>query len=1273
MNFTENQIKAKAYDRNLSIEANAGSGKTAVLIERFTDILLNEPEIRIKNLVGITFTEKAAKELKNRIFTKLTQITAANNNYSIKAGFIIERLSLLQISTIHSFCANILREHPNESGVDPNFKIIEGIDIRLYLDQIINETLRKILDSDENSGIKADLTQLLKIYGKKKTFKIINELITKRELLNIIIEKIYQKSDDEINTIWYNEISDFTKIILDQSQFIHSLEKYKSLYLKNGHLIPEYNKTENITTRCNCFRELYREIYTKEGKPRKDLFKKNDFIPELFTDLENIRKNINKIDGFFEYIDYFADKGTDTSSLKFQIEITKKFISISDNILESYNNYKNQNALLDFDDLLLKVKEILQIKEVRDELQERFLYVMVDEYQDTNHLQYEILKLLMNDFNKGNLFIVGDPKQSIYGFRNAEVEIFSSTTEAIKNINSKRDPEFKKTENVAASEDELNGQIKLNESFRLLSDIVVFTNYLFKQLMVNDFINNINYTPLIKARNNTEPGKVEFLLVPHDNAKDGYEEELIARKILSLIKKEENIFLIGSEEKKKIQYGDIAILLRSRTNLKLLEKTFIKYGIPFIVSSGIGYFQTQEIYDLYSYLKFIQNERDDLSLAGILRSPFFSLSDADLFTISQISSSRISFWEKLKISVEKDLCNENVKNAFSILSGDLVICKRLPIPSIINRIITQTNWIGAVSGIPEGEQIVANLNKFTEIARDFTHKGFSTLYDFIEKIKILTEEEEKEGQAVIDPTNEMVKIMTIHASKGLEFPIVFIPYIHRKFNKNREPLLNKKFGIGFSVPDMDDYDNNQNNSIINRYLKTLSRMSLNEEEKRIFYVAITRAHNRLFLSGKYNFNEFEQTYLGWLKTCFNLDDNILQKRESENKTEDKKKSKPEYDLISKEIIFNEPLIFSSLSEKGFISQSDNEYLLKINTITNTDMIEIPESNTLDNQKEVIHPGICIGKSEGAIKGISFSATLMQTYISCPMKYYLKYFLGVNEELLQEKSESEIQKTIYKHKIRKSQQDLWNNNNSELTLQSDEMDASISDPDLYMENDNPYILPGTIKGKILHKIFEDIDKIHSNPGIIEKIIFNASLPYFLNPLDLNSNLFDSLKNTVLNFLDSKCWSIIKDHPVFYCEYELHSKFGADYMIGTIDRFIINEAQKECYIIDYKTNNLKNKDILSHSKNYEYQMLFYSYLINKMLPDYTIKPYLFFLNDPGQPVGLNISNDMYNSFEHETGMKIQEIKDIELEKTKSGINLEHCDYCEYCIKNKCVINN
>ena len=481
---------------------------------------------------------------------------------------------------------------------------------------------------------------------------------------------------------------------------------------------------------------------------------------------------------------------------------------------------------------------------------------MVDEYQDTNELQYELVMLLTNELKEANLFIVGDPKQSIYGFRGADVRVFEKTRQLIK-------------------EDGID--VALKENFRSLGDAIKFANYFFQNLMGDGTETEfeVPFESLIKARPVDADGAIDIILGKKDDAAAS-EYTLIAQHIKNMSRNGETVWVRsenGEESERPIEYGDIAILIRSRTHLPDIEHALLEAGIPYLTTGGIGFYQRQEIYDIWNYLNFLDVPTEHhTALAGVLRGPAFGISDTELYEISQQDGT--SFWNKAQ---NYEAGSDNLGRAIDTLKRHIQIAHRMLVNQLIVTIVNETGIIGTLKTGKQGQQRWANYQKLLELARNFDgDESRQTLTDFIEFLDILITEEPREGQAPVELSRDAIQIMTIHAAKGLQFPVVILPCLDRGAEMAREPFIDETLGIGFSpLNPVNNYKKTEPRIV--DYIKDRATQKEHAEKKRLFYVGTTRAQDRLILSGSLSGTGKQRNILEWLYKHLGIgdEDNLL--------------------------------------------------------------------------------------------------------------------------------------------------------------------------------------------------------------------------------------------------------------------------------------------------------------------------------------------------------------------------------------------------------------
>lgn len=784
--MTLNKAQKKAVetiDRNLAVNAGAGTGKTKVLTERFIHILENgnlEEGKEIESIVAITFTKKATQEMIHRIRK------AIRNNFhkDFKWRNYYRDMEKANISTIHSFCAKILRECPVEANIDPYFVMLEDYQSTKLLKEAIREVLIRGINEDEKvykllltfgrDTVDLLAKDLLNLYNKIRTIGIgFNELKER----TIIFLKELKVSNDDIDTI--KETFEFLMDRLPKNSKIYKLKDDNVwIKFKSG----EYSKEE--------LPQIVNYLYDNIGQSSKE--------PEK---IELLKKTIERV-----LISFEANN----------IEIYNTVLDLLIIIDNNYSSKKKELRALDYDDLQIKVLELLDNESIRKRYQDKYKYIMVDEFQDTNELQKKIfykLATVNNKLDKSNLFVVGDPKQSIYGFRGADLEVFYNVIDDIKEI-SKDDP------------------ITLDTNYRTVNTVLDFINNIFHKLM------DSRYNRLFSFKNSINSIDVEVLekedlLIPKGVSPSEYhrfyESELIAKRIKELV-------LAG-----KYKYGDFAILFRASTRNYIYEEALKKFGIPYYNFSGKGFFEQREILDIINALKAISNPFDTIATIGFLRSPMIGLSDKTIYWILRHRESTVynSMKNLINIRYLSEEENHKIKEVLELLEYFYEIKFLHGIESLVNQLISKTFFIESLLLKQGGKQAVANVYKFNNIVEEYVKdNNIKTLVDFIDYLEEIRDMDESQEKIYSEDSN-VVKILTIHKSKGLQFPVVIIPEMCSSSNMNFPNIVfSKELGIGMQL------DNG-------KMLYDKIKKQLEEEEKkemeRILYVAMTRAEETLIL------------------------------------------------------------------------------------------------------------------------------------------------------------------------------------------------------------------------------------------------------------------------------------------------------------------------------------------------------------------------------------------------------------------------------------------
>jgi len=955
MGLTQSQSAALAYDRHISLTANAGSGKTYVLIQRFLKIL-TEQKISLRNIAAITYTDKAAAELYTKIAGELDALINKESDADIRANLKTIRKQLISanISTIHSFCIDLLREYPIEAGVDANFITIDQYHAKEILDLSITEALKKNSDNPL-------YRKFIRILGGLTAFEDeLKRLVESREKIESLRYNLYNGDSDAVK----NHILDKFSGVINTLANLYRPPFLQSIASINKYVLQQDPKSKN----GKAVEALYNQLQPGSIPQPEPEFK---IIGIVSTKDGALKKTYFKPDpGFDEELMYIVKYADVVSSLPGKEDLAawndaaaqfaEEVIEVYSNVNEIYTRRKTDGGYLDFEDLMLYTKELLKNDEVRNVLAGRFQYLMIDEYQDTNEIQYEIFLPLLNELKKGNLFVVGDEKQSIYGFRNAEVSIFNRTKNNI----------------LSAGDDTTHAEknLVLPDSFRMTAELCLFNNKLFKSVFRNPvaLFNEVMHTDLVCAKQEDFDSKIELLLSTKNNSIEGEakpeetisEAELVARRIIALKK-----------EVPSLEWGDIAILCAKRKYFERLQAAFSPHNIPHVIAGGRGFYQNQPVYDFYNYLSFLLDNKNDTALVGILRSPFFFIDDTTIFNISCLSGNCL--YEKLQSFSATDTSAQNI---IAILEKHNRSAHSSYIPRIMESILEDTPYSAILAKRADGEQQIANLEKLMSIALEYELGGYNNLYNFRSFLNESIETDESEGYASIVKGSDAVQLMTIHQAKGLQFKAVFVFSAHEKhefrgFAKSTISV-DRDLGITTKFPKDENYFSDFEEPPQFKVMKYIAQKKADAEADRLMYVALTRPKNYLFVSGE-------------MKISKTNPDGILPPASPLGKICEHL----EIDYTSSNFTCSGNIKTLEISDDGSYFDTTKNISFDIPIVQYLPAIE--DSIVVDTKENAV---FTINTEPIAATKISptISATQYVTYMQCPMKYHLRYRLHLDD-------------------------------------------------------------------------------------------------------------------------------------------------------------------------------------------------------------------------------------------------------------------------------------
>ncbi|MBL7998413.1 MAG: UvrD-helicase domain-containing protein [Candidatus Kapabacteria bacterium] len=886
--YTREQTLALATDRHLIVSAGAGSGKTSVLVERYIQILLSGTDPR--HIVAITFTRKAAAEMLTRIGSRLdARFENATTPDELRLlRHVRERLTNARISTIHSFCSRLLREFPIEAGVSPNFTDLQESELFTIRQRAVTEVMEQWLE-DESRRERA--RNLMLDIDRQTVFDILMSLAAHSEDTALLNDFYRATTDAEIlarrtsifRLMLGNGLSEqlsalstlfphSVEIANPSKDFATALGAYNEFLLHNLPFIHS-NDFDEFCSALSGLHAVLSTLFTATYTPRKRVAQ---FIESsgLFYPWDVSASFAELLDGIVSSFEYrmFDEQ---------MVAHARTLNDMAEHALILIHDEKDEAGGLDFDDMQQRCLALLDNESVRSSLRRSIRYLMLDEFQDTNPLQYSIAKKLVEaldspEANGGtNIFIVGDAKQSIYGFRNADVRVFAEARQDVIAANDSllqrgvAGGTFTNSEfgTIAMSDSEQHGDIRLNASFRLVPQLVAFVNRVCRTVMpAEQHGYDVAYEEMIASRpaSISQPAHIEFLAAQRHAAsaqssdevkaraarhqrEHPSEAELIAQRIDDIVNGASPLHIYASTGFRPAGYGDIAILARKKNIFSKLAKSLAARGIPYHIHGGTPFFQQPEILDMMSILEFFNNPSNDIALAAVLRSPFFALRSSDLFLLT-LDSEGDSLWEKFRHAIHQhsSALEPHVHESFSTLCALLYVAPHIPIPQLIRRVLHSTLWYGVTATDVRADEMTANIEHLLMLAREFEGRGFKNLYDFVAELRTSAAISKGSDGPSAQMNTDSVALMTIHASKGLEFPIVVLADTNSSSRTSSLYSIHDSLGLCFSLY------NDQDKKLVGSPLAIASRGVINAKEdaeaKRLLYVALTRAKDHLFCS-----------------------------------------------------------------------------------------------------------------------------------------------------------------------------------------------------------------------------------------------------------------------------------------------------------------------------------------------------------------------------------------------------------------------------------------
>ena len=910
--WTTEQLDAiTEKDCNLLVAAAAGAGKTAVLVERIIRKITDETNpVDIDRLLIVTFTNAAATEMRERIAEAISAILEGNPG-SKNVQRQLTLLNKASITTIHSFCLEVIRSNFQNIDIDPGFRIADETEAMLLKLEVLNELFEEQYEKEDENK---DFFELLECYGGNRDDQALQDMVLNlygfvqsspwpRKWLDEMTERFNaHEIEDFGETPWGRVLLESVMLELEglKEMLSHAvgaldyavgLEKYRAVFLEDqSNLDTLSGKHGDGSVASLLWDDLYSRFQSLEFSrlptAGKDCGKeKQEYVKGIRDDVKIRLRKISE--GIFS-----ADSAGIMNDLEGLYPVMKCLARLVSEFTERYGERKSRKSIVDFNDLEHFCLEILSEKGEDGKLipseaalgyRERFAEILVDEYQDSNLVQESMINLISKaDTERPNVFMVGDVKQSIYRFRQARPELFMEKYDA-----------------YSAEKGKPYRKILLYRNFRSRREVVNAVNFIFKQIM-SERVGELDYTDTealnsgaVFAENFVEStvvgGETELHIIQtggNEEAVSGNDEggdeqaetvaepgeeemldsiqceaRLAAKRIHELMLPDEQgrefqVFDKKKKEYRGVEFRDIVILLRTTRNWSdVFMEELTNRGIPAFADTGTGFFKTSEVQVVLSLLQIIDNPLQDIPLLSVLRSPICAFSTDELAEL-RLADRKSPLFGAMQKLAEGNTGKASIKAAefLNKLQTWRDMSLYMPTDRLLWQLYNETGYYGTVGALPAGEQRQANLRVLFERARKFEETSYKGLFNFISFVDKLKSSRGDMGSAkILGENDNVVRIMSIHKSKGLEFPVVILSGCGKKFNlqdMNKSILLHQELGFG---PDVVDHRRRLSYpSVPKQAIREKIKIETLSEEMRILYVALTRAREKLIITGAVN-------------------------------------------------------------------------------------------------------------------------------------------------------------------------------------------------------------------------------------------------------------------------------------------------------------------------------------------------------------------------------------------------------------------------------------
>jgi len=864
MKWTKEQQEAiDIRGKNILVSAAAGSGKTAVLVERIKQLILRD-QVPLDRMLIVTFSNAAASEMREKIISAISKELEDQDQQARRASFLREQLNLIHranISTFHAFAMEVIRRYFYLIDVEPNFKVCDEAQKTILQAEAMEQLFSEMFESGS-----MDFIDFLSKFALTKNDGAAKDMIyTVHNFIQSIPDSFAWLREKTAQLAYTQESFEKSPAYREiRGEIKRNLALAENCFLRAGEILEDHGlaglvtkwrfEMETVEALNKSFETLSFDefgglisgvkfqTYTAPKEEKETYEEIRETVSALRDRGKSLIKNLASKYFMHPLSVYIEDLNKSSRDALFLCGLVEEFDRI-------YREKKRSRGLIDFNDIEHYALELLSREETAAEYREKFEYIFIDEYQDSNIVQETLIGKIKRE---NNLFMVGDVKQSIYKFRLAEPEIFIGKYEAFRDNGNESD--FK---------------LDLNRNFRSKGCIIAAVNDIFRQIMKKDFA-GLEYDDAAAlypgiACEGAPDYPVEFHVVDEmqiddlgvdDEIKEMKRAEIEAYKAAQIIRESrgQKIYDVKRGEERPITNRDIVILLRSAKGYaEIYYEVLMREGIPAFVDSGEGYFDTLEVEIFLNLIRIIDNRKQDIPLLSVLRSPIFG------FTVEELILIRIHDREGPYHRVFRDYAERGEDAALrqkcsavlSRIDRWKMQAPLMPLEDFLWMLIRETGYYEYICGIPGGSQRQANLRALADKAVQFQNSQMKGLFSFINYIEAIKKRNVPMGQVkLLGENDDVVRIMTIHKSKGLEFPMVLVGGLGKRFNMESDtPQVSLHKDIGLGIRYVDRENSCYKKTIVQTAVEQKKRREALAEELRILYVAFTRAMDRLVLLG----------------------------------------------------------------------------------------------------------------------------------------------------------------------------------------------------------------------------------------------------------------------------------------------------------------------------------------------------------------------------------------------------------------------------------------